>query len=191
MFCERRSLWRGQQERPMTDFDQKAAMRSANLTRTLATLTLCWVGVAAADSDDTRFPILPPVPLASSTIPANGDLNPYGLAFVPAHFRSNGGALSTGDLLVSNFNNSSNAQGTGTTIVKVSPNGTTSLFFQGQTGLGLTTALGVLKKGFVLVGNVPTTDGTCPTVHPGSILVLDADGVLVQTLSDPKMLNGP
>jgi hypothetical protein len=93
--------------------------------------------------------------------------------------------------LVSNFNNSANSQGTGTTIVKVAPNGQTSLFFQGNTGLGLTTALGVLKKGFVLVGNVPTTDGTCPTVQPGSILVLDADGVLVQTLSDPQLLDGP
>jgi len=176
----------------MTDsFDQQGAMRTANLTRTLGALMLCWAGAAAADSDDQRFPILPPVPLVSSTVPPNGDVNPYGLAFVPAQFRSNGGPLSTGDLLVSNFNNSSNAQGTGTTIVKVAPNGTTSLFFQGQVGLGLTTALGVLKKGFVLVGNVPTTDGTCPTVQPGSILVLNPDGVLVQTLSDPKMLNGP
>jgi len=174
-----------------SSFDQQTATGAAHLTRTLAAVMLCCAGAAAADADDQRFPILPPVPLVSSTIPTNGDVNPYGLAFVPAQFRSSGGPLSTGDLLVSNFNNSSNAQGTGTTIVKVAPDGTTSLFFQGQIGLGLTTALGVLKHGFVLVGNVPTTDGTCKTIQAGSILVLNADGVLVQTLSDPKMLNGP
>jgi hypothetical protein len=170
---------------------ERQRIRTSKLTQTWMAFLLAWAGTAIADSDDQRFPILPPVPLTSSTIPANGDLNPYGLAFIPAHFRTQGGPLSPGDLLVSNFNNSANSQGTGTTIVKVAPNGQTSLFFQGNTGLGLTTALGVLKKGFVLVGNVPTTDGTCPTVQPGSILVLDADGVLVQTLSDPQLLDGP
>src|SRR5580693_3752440 len=53
----------------------------------------------------------------SSTVPANGDVNPYGLARVP---RSSGN-LQEGHYLVSNFNASSNLQGTGTTIVDVSP----------------------------------------------------------------------
>src|SRR5215470_14316502 len=35
----------------------------------------------------------------------------------------------------------------------------TLLFFQGRRGLGLTTALGVLRSGLVLVGNVPSTGG--------------------------------
>src|ERR1700722_16043770 len=86
-----------------------------------------------------------------STVPANGDVNPYGVAFVPPGFPS-GGPLGRGDILVSNFNNSANEQGTGTTIVSVAPSGSVSLFFQGQPGLGLTTALGVLRAGFVLVG---------------------------------------
>ena len=82
-----------------------------------------------------------------------------------------GGPLNRGDLLVSNFNDSSNAQGSGTTIVKVAPDGQLSTFFQGNTGLGLTLALGVLKRGFVLVGNVPTTDGTDKTVQQGSMVL--------------------
>jgi hypothetical protein len=59
---------------------------------------------AWADSDDpNRF--IPRI-LVSSTIPANGDLNPYGIAFVPPGFP--GGLLKPGDVLVSNFNNSNN-----------------------------------------------------------------------------------
>jgi len=129
-------------------------------------------------------------PVTASTIPANGDLNPYGAAFVPAGF-AKGGMLNSGDLLVSNFNNSSNLQGTGTTIVRVTPNGSTSTFFQGNAGLGLTTALGVLKRGYVIVGNLPTTDGTSATAQQGSLLILDKNGKLVATLSDPKLLDGP
>ena len=90
-------------------------------------------------------------PVTASTVPENGDVNPYGAAFVPAKFPS-GGAIHPGDLLVSNFNNSDGLQGTGTTIVRMAPDGTTSTFFQGDAGLGLTTALGTLKKGFVVVG---------------------------------------
>src|SRR5579883_2800932 len=120
-------------------------------------------------------------PTSVSTIPANGDLNPYGVAFVPNGFPG-GGPLHPGDVLVSNFNASSNFQGTGTTIVKISPDGTQSLFFQGPSGLGLTTALGVLKSGFVIVGSVPTTDGTSATVQQGSLLILDRTGKVVTTL---------
>jgi len=49
----------------------------------------------------------------ASTVPPNGDVNPYGVAVVPMSM----GSLVQGDVLVSNFNNSQNLQGTGTTIV--------------------------------------------------------------------------
>jgi DNA-binding beta-propeller fold protein YncE len=124
-----------------------------------------------------------------STVPAtNGDLNPYGVAFVPQGFQGHG-VLKPGDLLVSNFNNSSNVQGTGTTIVRITPDGQRSVFFQGDTGLGLTTALGVLKSGFVVVGNVPTDANG--VAQQGSLLILDANGKVVTTLSDSALLNGP
>src|ERR1700758_770247 len=53
----------------------------------------------------------------STTIPSNGDLNPYGVAQVPV----TKGSLVAGDFLISNFNNGMNQQGTGTTIVEISP----------------------------------------------------------------------
>jgi DNA-binding beta-propeller fold protein YncE len=144
------------------------------------------------------IPNLTPSPqLTVSTVPANGDVNPYGVAFVPRGF-AEGGPLHAGDILVSNFNNSDNSQGTGTTIVQITPAGTQSVFFQGpphptgQNGLGLTTALGVLKRGFVIVGNVPTLDGTSGTVQaPGSLLIIDRFGNVVNTLTDSTLLDGP
>jgi uncharacterized protein (TIGR03118 family) len=123
-----------------------------------------------------------------STVPANGDQNPYGVAFVPQGIRQ-GGVLQPGDILVSNFNSSDNVQGTGTTIVRITPDGQQSVFFQGDAGLGLTTALGVLKSGFVIVGNVPTNDDG--TVGQGSLLILDSNGNLVTQVTDSALLNGP
>jgi len=55
------------------------------------------------------------VTTVASTIPSNGDLNPYGVARVP----TTTGSLTKGNILVSNFNNSKNLQGTGTTIVQI------------------------------------------------------------------------
>jgi hypothetical protein len=139
-------------------------------------------------------PIIPPPnqkTLSVSTVPANGDQNPYGVAFVPKGFPK-GGPLDAGDILVSNFNDGANVQGTGSTIVQIKQSGgPASVFFQGQPGLGLTTALGVLKSGFVIVGSVPTTDGKCDTIQQGALLFIDRKGKLVTTLSDNKLLDGP
>jgi hypothetical protein len=133
--------------------------------------------------------ILPPQAVTSSTIPMNGDVNPYGIAFVPAGVPS-WSTLKPGDVVVSNFNAAAhNFQGTGTTIVKLVPNNNPVTFFQGQ-NLGLTTALAVLRNGFVLVGNVPTMDGA--TVEaPGSLLVINPQGGIAKQLIDPKLLAGP
>jgi hypothetical protein len=59
-------------------------------------------------------------------VPANGDVNPYGLILVP---ESEGG-LVKGYILVSNFNDKANTQGTGKTIVEVSPTGSKRTFAQ-------------------------------------------------------------
>src|ERR1700722_6754759 len=84
-----------------------------------------------------------PVTLGS-TVPANGDVNPYGVARVPRSI----GNLVEGQFLISNFNNAANQQGTGTTIVQVSANGSAHLFAAIDAskvscpgGIGLTTAL--------------------------------------------------
>ena len=46
-------------------------------------------------------------------------------------------------------------------------------------------------KDFVIAGNVPTTDGTFATIGPGSLQILNANGQLVQTLTDSTLLDGP
>jgi hypothetical protein len=125
-----------------------------------------------------------------STVPSNGDVNPYGVAFVPPHFP--GGMLNPGDILVSNFNNNMNLQGTGTTIVRVTPQAATSVFFTAQPNQqGLSTALWVLQEGLVVVGNFPSTDGTCGTAGNGNLLVINSSGSQVQTITDGGYINGP
>jgi hypothetical protein len=159
-------------------------------------LLLTSVALAADSDSNPLIPNLSAVPQMSvSTVPGNGDINPYGVAFVPNGFPP-GGLIESGDILVSNFNNSGNAQGTGTTIVKITPGGVQSVFFQGAKGLGLTTALGVLKQGFVLVGNLPSPTGMCTDpghqgVGQGSLLILDRHGKIVATLTDATLLDGP
>ncbi len=124
--------------------------------------------------------------ITASTVPSNGDLNPYGVAFVPAGFPA-GPNIAAGDVLVANFNASSNVQGTGTTIVSISRTGHQSLFATSPL-IGLDTALGVLARGFVIVGNLPVTSGT---PGQGSLQVFDRNGNLVATWNDPQLLDSP
>jgi DNA-binding beta-propeller fold protein YncE len=156
-----------------------------------AALGLWAAWVPASESDDAFIPRI----INSSTIPANGDVNPYGVAFVPEGF-AEGGAIHTGDVLVSNFNNGANLQGLGTTIVQLTPRGPlappgTAVAFFTSNLPGLSTALGVLRAGFVIVGNVSTTDGTIGTIGQGALQVIDRHGRLVQTWTDPQLLDGP
>ena len=136
-----------------------------------------------------------PAQINSSTIPANGDLNPYGVALVPDGFPG-GGSIGAGDVLISNFNSSANIQGTGTSIVRLNPHGPIAppgaavAFFTSRLP-GLSTALGILRGGFVLVGNVPTTDGTYATIGRGALQVIDRNGHWLQTWKDPVFLDGP
>jgi hypothetical protein len=106
--------------------------------------------------------------------------------------------LVRGDTLVSNFNAVSNLQGTGTTIVQISPSGHQSLFAQiGSNlpgacpgGVGLTTALTVLGGDFVVVGSLPVTDAGAGTPEAGCLIVLNSDGVPVETFAGGN-INGP
>jgi len=128
-------------------------------------------------------------PQVLSTVPSNGDVNPYGVAFVPPSFPA-GGMLDAGDILVSNYNNKENLQGTGTPIVDFRA-GQQTLFFQAPAGSGLSTGLAVLKAGFVLVGNMPTTDGTSNTVKPGSLIAINPQGQVVWTYANKQEIDGP
>jgi hypothetical protein len=131
----------------------------------------------------------------ASTVPGNGDLNPYGVAVV----KQSEGKLRSGDVLVSNFNNAANQQGTGTTIVQIAPNGKRTLFagigaahLPGACpgGVGLTTALTILNHGWVVVGSLPTKAGNPATSKAGCLLVLNSDGKVTETFSGHG-INGP
>jgi len=114
-----------------------------------------------------------------------------GLRLCPPSFPQ-GGLLKPGDILVSNFNDMANVQGTGTTIVDVAQNNQTSLFFQGKAPLGLSTGLAVLRLGFVLVANCPTNGATpVPMALPGSLLLIDRFGKLSDTLGLSGFIEGP
>jgi hypothetical protein len=98
-------------------------------------------------------------------------------------------------VLVSNFNNKSNAQGTGTTIVQVTPSGGVSLFAKINPklpgcpgGVGLTTALTVLRSGWVIVGSLPTKKGNISGA--GCLIVLDRWGHVRETFKGGG-INGP
>jgi hypothetical protein len=131
----------------------------------------------------------------ATTVPANGDVNPYGLALVPRSI----GTLVAGDYLVSNFNAKSNKQGTGTTIVELTPAGKSSVFAQLSAGdlpgscpggVGLTTALGILPGGYVIVGSLPTTNGKSATAQAGCLIVVNSDGKAVKTIAGTN-IDGP
>lgn len=148
---------------------------------------LCSITLAA--QTPSILPLLPP---SVSTVPSNGDVNPYGVAFAPKSMPE-GSGLQPGDILVSNFNNSQNLQGTGTTIVRVSSNGAVSTFFTAPTNQpGLSAALGILTNGWVLIGNLPTADGTAATAQPGRLSVLDRNGNFLATIGTTNVnVDGP
>ncbi len=154
------------------------------------TCELLLVATAAAFAQQSADTFLPSQVRSASTVPSNGDVNPYGVAFVPAHFQAGSGPLQPGDILVSNFNNKQNLQGTGTTVMRIPSSGTPTTFFQGSAPLGLSTGLGVLQAGFVLVANLPTKDGTAATAGPGSLLVINNSGKLIQSFKGAD-IQGP
>jgi hypothetical protein len=131
----------------------------------------------------------------ASTVPFNGDVNPYGTAVIHRSV----GNLHAGNVLVSNFNNKANLQGTGTTIVQISPGGHRTLFAHIKAsslpgscpgGVGLTTALVALRAGWVLVGSTPSTNGMAATAKAGCLIVLGSHGRVRATISGHG-INGP
>jgi hypothetical protein len=129
-----------------------------------------------------------------STVPRNGDVNPYGMVAI----RHTRGKLRRGHVLISNFNNKANLQGTGTTIVEISPRGHRTRFAHISAsrlpgacpgGVGLTTALAVVH-GWVIVGSLPTSNGMSATARAGCLIVLNSHGRVRETFSGHG-INGP
>jgi hypothetical protein len=127
----------------------------------------------------------------ASTIPDNGDLNPYAIVVAPV----SAGKIAMGDVLVDNFNNISNLQGTGGTIVAYSPASKKTTLFaklpqhlpECPGGVGLTAAMTMLKSGWVIVGSGPSTDGTTRTKGAGCLMVISPQGELAATWTGPNI----
>ena len=129
-----------------------------------------------------------------NTVPGNGDQNPYAIFVAPV----SSGAVKQGDVLVGNFNNASNLQGTGSTIVDYHPDTKQMTLFASiprdlkecPGGVGLSTAMTMLKSGWVIVGSTPSNDGTTGTKGAGCLIVLDSNGKIAKTISSPN-INDP
>jgi hypothetical protein len=155
-------------------------------------------GAPAASASQTGPPYLSQfhrLKTIASTRPANGDQNPYGVWIV----RDSIGRLHRGNILVSNFNNKANLEGTGRTIVQITPSGRRTTFatinprkLPGPCpgGVGLTTALTVLPLGWVIVGSTPSKNGFVNTSGPGCLIVLNSRGQVKETISG-QGIDGP
>ncbi|WP_227544610.1 YncE family protein [Sapientia aquatica] len=158
-----------------------------------AALTLLMFSAQAAEPQGMLETIHKHKTLAS-TSPDNGDLNPYAVVVAPV----SSGVIEQGDVLVDNFNNISNLQGTGTTIVYYRPSTKETKLFAKVAqnlkdcpgGVGLSTAMTMLKSGWVIVGSTPSKDGTTKTKGDGCLLVFNSNGQHVATWAGPT-INAP
>lgn len=149
---------------------------------------------ASAKSAPTSFLHgLTEVTTLASTIPANGDENPYAVYVAPYSI----GSIHAGDVLVDDYNSVSNEQGTGTSVLRISPSGKVRTFATIPRhlatcpgGIGLTTALTEFRDGWVLVGSAPTKTGTTATAGRGCLVVLSATGRVAGTITGPE-IDGP
>ncbi|MTJ81598.1 MAG: hypothetical protein F8N37_11335 [Telmatospirillum sp.] len=165
--------------------------RSITAMAALSALTVSSFHGVQAEENNSYLAALHRHVTLTSTIPENGDLNPYAVFVAPV----SAGKIQKDDVIVDNFNNISNLQGTGGTIVLYTPSTKkTSLFAslpqnlkQCPGGVGLSTAMVMLKSGWVIVGSAPSTDGTMKTRGDGCLLVLDANGQLVSAWSGPNI----
>ncbi len=130
----------------------------------------------------------------ASTVPDSGDQNPYAIVVAPV----TAGAIKKDDVLITNFNDRNNLQGLGSTIMRYTPATKGLAVFasiprhlpQCPGGIGLTTAMTMLKSGWVIVGSLPSQDGTTATKGPGCLVVLDSTGDIASTITGPN-INGP
>jgi hypothetical protein len=132
--------------------------------------------------------------IVTSTVPDNGDQNPYAIVVAPV----SAGKIQKDDVLIDNFNDKNNLQGLGTTIVDYNPTTKKLSLFAAiprhldkcPGGVGLTTAMTMLSTGWVIVGSLPSQDGTTGTKGQGCLIVLDQQGNVADVIAGPN-INGP
>ncbi len=172
-------------------------VRSLKTTRTIvlsltAVAAAAWPAAAMAGTPFlSRFATVSTIGSAvPPSGPAMGDVNPYGVAVVPG----TAGELRRGDVLVSNFNDAANQQGTGSSIVDFSGGSVKTFAVVPQPtatpAVGLTTALVALRSGYVIVGSLPAPGGVASAARAGALSILNSRGQVVETISGGD-INGP
>ncbi len=169
-----------------------------SLVATLPALAVCLALIAAASNagaaEQSFLEYVKKHQTLTSTVPDNGDQNPYALVVAPV----DAGSVKKGDVLVGDFNNGKNFQGAGSSIIAYRPStGAMTLFASLQPtlpgcpgGVGLSTAMTMLKSGWVVIGSAPSTDGTTKTLGQGCLIVLDSNGKAAGTITGPE-INDP
>jgi hypothetical protein len=151
-------------------------IRPSNIVKRLAAAALlCLPAAARADEPRSFLQTIRRHSTVGSTVPDNGDTNPYAVVVAP---------VSSGK--------------TGTTIVDFNPSDKSSTLFaqlprtlpQCPGGVGLSTAMTMLKSGWIIVGSTPSTDGTTATKGNGALLILDSNGRFITAWSNPG-INDP
>ena len=159
--------------------------RAAVTATTLAAAALLASGIAQAEPQGFLETLHRHTTLIN-TVPDNGDQNPYAVVVAPVTV----GSVKKGDVLVGNFNNAANLQGTGSTIVNYHPDTKQLSTFAivprdlkaCPGGIGLSTAMTMLKSGWVIIGSTPSNDGTTNTKGAGCLIVLDSQGKVASTI---------
>ncbi|MFM0100492.1 hypothetical protein PQQ87_33200 [Paraburkholderia nemoris] len=176
---------------PTRKFSPRAAR--ALIAAAFSTAAFATAGVAHAEPQGFLETVKHHTTLIN-TVPGNGDQNPYAVVVAPV----TAGTVKQGDVLVGNFNNSTNLQGTGSTIINYHPDTKEMTVFatvprdlkECPGGIGLSTAMTMLKSGYVIVGSTPSNDGTTGTKGAGCLIVIDPNGKVASTISSPN-INDP
>jgi hypothetical protein len=167
--------------------------RARLIAGSLAALAVSIAGIAHAEPQGFLETIKRHATLIN-TVPENGDQNPYALFVAPV----SAGTIKKNDVLIGNFNNAANLQGTGSTIVNYHPDTKQLTVFatvprdlkECPGGIGLSTAMTMLKSGWVIIGSTPSNDGTTGTKGAGCLIVLDSQGKVAKTIVSPN-INDP
>ena len=180
--------------KPSSVFAPSSSSSGASVAALAAVVITFALGGAPAAAAKGLLEVLHKHAILTSTVTDNGDLNPYAVVVAPV----SAGRVNAGDVLVDNFNNVSNLQGTGTTIVDYTPSTRKTTLFSKLSqhdprcpgGIGLSTAMTMLKSGWIIVGSTPSTDGTTKTKGNGCLLVIDPTGNVADVWTGPN-INDP
>jgi hypothetical protein len=153
--------------------------------------SLAGVGDLNADPGSIQHG-LSTISTTSSTRPANGNVDHYGVATV----ETSTGTLESGNILVSNFNNPNKLRGTGMPIVRVAPNGSVNLFAHIDAATlpracpgsaDLTAALVVLAQQLGDCRQSSKLRVACPdSIGAGCLIVLNSTGEPVRNFSGSR-----